>query len=75
MAHISDSKYAADQGLPLEAVRKLIKRLDVPFMRIGKGDSMVFMFNPEELDHAIENSKKRRKDRKREKKKAAPEAK
>ena len=49
MSHISDRKYAADQGLPVEAVRKLIKRLDVPFMRIGKGESMVFMFDQEQL--------------------------
>lgn len=65
MPHISDRKYAADQGLPIEAVRKLIKRLDVSFLRIGKGESMVFMFDPDDLNAAIELNKKSKKDRKR----------
>ena len=65
MSHMSDRRYADDQGLPLEAVRKLIKRLDVPFMRIGKGESMVFMFDPEQLNASIESSKKSKRDRRR----------
>ncbi|MBZ0263045.1 hypothetical protein K8I28_00125 [bacterium] len=65
MSHISDRKYAMDQGLPVEAVRKLIKRLDVPFVRIGKGDSLVLMFDTEQLNAAIESSKKSKKDRRR----------
>ncbi len=65
MQHVSDRKYAEEMGLDLEQVRKLIKRLDIAFFSSGKGDSMVYMFNPAELDSKIADLKSDKKARKR----------
>ncbi len=65
MQHVSDRKYAEQMGLDLEQVRKLIKRLDIAFFSSGKGDSMVYMFNPAELDAKLADQKSDKKARKR----------
>ena len=65
MPTISDRKYADMMGLDVEQVRKLIKRLDIAFFSSGKGDSMVYMFDTEELDEKLQDMKKSKKDRRR----------
>lgn len=65
MAHISDRKYAEEMGLDVEQVRKMIKRLDIAFFSSGKGDSMVYMFDPQELNEKLTDQKKSKKDRRR----------
>jgi hypothetical protein len=65
MATISDRKYADGMGLGVEQVRKLIKRLDIAFFSSGKGDSMVYMFDSEDLDSKLNDQKKSKKDRRR----------
>ena len=64
MVHVSDRKYAEDMGLDLQQVRKMIKRLDIAFFSSGKGESMVYMFDPEELNNKLAETKKAKKDRK-----------
>jgi len=65
MQHVSDRKYAEEMRLDIEQVRKIIKRLDIAFFSSGKGDSMVYMFDPEELNAKLAESKSSKKDRKR----------
>lgn len=65
MAHISDRKYANTMGLDVAQVRKMIKRLDIAFFSSGKGDSMVYMFDPTELNDKLIDMKKSKKDRRR----------
>ncbi|HEB84456.1 MAG TPA: hypothetical protein ENI92_05585 [Bacteroidetes bacterium] len=65
MAHVSDRKYAADMGLDVFQVRKMVKRLDIAFFSSGKGDSMVYMFDPDELNNRLAEMKKSKKDRRR----------
>lgn len=65
MANISDRKYAEDMGLTLEQVRKMIRRLDIPFFSTGKGDTLVYMFDPEQLDKALSEQKSRKRQRRR----------
>ena len=65
MAHVSDRKYAEDMGLDLQQVRKMIKRLDIAYFSSGKGESMVYMFDPEELNNKLIEMKKAKKDRRR----------
>jgi hypothetical protein len=65
MQHVSDRKYAEDMGLDVQQVRKMIKRLDIGFFSSGKGDSMVYMFDPDELNSKLAEMKKSKKDRKR----------
>ncbi len=65
MATVSDRKYAEGMGLDVEQVRKLIKRLDIAFFSSGKGDSMVYMFDSDDLDSKLQDSKKSKKDRRR----------
>lgn len=63
--HTSDRKYAEDMGLTVEQVRKMVKRLDISFFSSGKGDTMVYMFDADELNAKLAESKKSKKDRKR----------
>ncbi len=65
MATVSDRKYAEGMGLDVEQVRKLIKRLDIAFFSSGKGESMVYMFDSDELDSKLQDMKKSKKDRRR----------
>ena len=65
MAHISDRKYAETMGLTVEQVRKMVKRLDISFFSSGKGESMVYMFDEDELNNKLMYNKKTKKDRKR----------
>ncbi len=65
MPIVSDRKYAEEMNLELEQVRKIIKRLDIAFFSSGKGDSMVYMFDPDELNQKLIESKTSKKDRKR----------
>ncbi|MBZ0266367.1 hypothetical protein K8I28_17050 [bacterium] len=65
MAHISDRKYAEEMGLDIEQVRKMIRRLDIPFLSSGKGDNMVYMFDSDDLNEKLTAMKKTKKDRKR----------
>ncbi|MCB2213031.1 hypothetical protein KQI52_13035 [bacterium] len=65
MATVSDRKYAEGMGLGVEQVRKLIKRLDIAFFSSGKGESMVYMFDSDELDSKLQDMKKSKKDRRR----------
>ncbi|MBS1261412.1 MAG: hypothetical protein MAG453_00733 [Calditrichaeota bacterium] len=65
MATISDRKYAEEMGLDVGQVRKLIKRLDIGFFSSGKGEGMVYMFDTEELNEKLQESKKSKKDRRR----------
>ncbi len=65
MQHVSDRKYAQDMGLSVEQVRKMIKRLDIEFFSSGKGDSMVYMFDPNDMNDALASQKTAKKDRKR----------
>ncbi|MDP8206937.1 MAG: hypothetical protein P9L92_09760 [Candidatus Electryonea clarkiae] len=65
MVHISDRKYAEEMGLDLVQVRKMIKRLDIAFFSSGKGESMVYMFDPEEMNAKMIEASRTKKDRKR----------
>ncbi len=65
MHHVSDRKYAEDMGLSVEQVRKMVKRLDIAFFSSGKGESMVYMFDPDEMNGALTDQKTSKKDRKR----------
>ena len=65
MAYVSDRKFAEEQGLTLEQTRKLIRSLDIPFFSTGKGDHLVYMFDPEQLDKAVQDKKSKRRDRRR----------
>ena len=65
MAIISDKKYAEEMGLDLLQVRKIIKRLDIAFFSSGKGESMVYMFDPEEMQAKLADAKSTKRDRKR----------
>ncbi len=65
MGHVSDRKYSEDMGLDVQQVRKMIKRLDIAFFSSGKGDSMVYMFDPDELNTKLTEMKKSKKDRRR----------
>ena len=65
MGHVSDRKYSEDMGLDVQQVRKMIKRLDIAFFSSGKGDSMVYMFDPDELNAKLTEMKKSKKDRRR----------
>jgi len=65
MAHISDRKYAETMGLDVAQVRKMIKRLDIAFFSSGKGESMVYMFDGDELNEKLAEMKKSKKDRRR----------
>jgi len=65
MAHISDRKYAETMGLDVGQVRKMIKRLDIPFFSSGKGESMVYMFDGDDFNEKLESTKKSKKDRRR----------
>ncbi|MBD3166916.1 hypothetical protein GF324_09975 [bacterium] len=61
--HISDRKFASEMRLTEEQARKLIKALDLPFFSVGKGDSMVYMFDPVQMDQKISELKRKKKDR------------
>lgn len=61
--HISDKKFAAQMLLTEAQTRKLIKALDIPFFSVGKGPSMVYMFDPQQMDDKISQLKRRKKDR------------
>jgi len=77
MAIISDKKYADLMGLDLVQVRKIIKRLDIAFFSSGKGESMVYMFDHDEVNAKLAEAKSTKKDRKRgprKRKVAAPSA-
>lgn len=65
MAHISDRKYAMDMGLDVNQVRKIIKSLDLAFFSSGKGESMVYMFDTDELEEKLTDMRKSKKDRRR----------
>lgn len=65
MAYVSDRKFAQDQSLNVEQVRKLVRSLDIPFFSTGKGDHLVYMFDPEQLDRAVQEQKNKRRDRRR----------
>ena len=43
----------------------MIKRLDIAYFSSGKGESMVYMFDPEELNNKLIEMKKAKKDRRR----------
>jgi len=65
MAYVSDRKFAEEQCLNLEQTRKLIRSLDIPFVSSGKGEKLVYMFDPEQLDRAVQDKKTRRRERRR----------
>ena len=65
MQHVSDRKYAEEMNLDIGQVRKIIKRLDIAFFSSGKGESMVYMFDPDELNSKLIEMKSSKKDRKR----------
>lgn len=65
MANVSDRKFAEEQDLTLEQTRKLIRSLDIPFFSTGKGDTLVYMFDPEHVEKAILEKKRKRRQRRR----------
>ena len=65
MAYISDRKFAELQALTVEQTRKLVRSLDIPFFSTGKGDHLVYMFDPEQLQKAVQDQKSKRRDRRR----------